>query len=606
MASGAGVHTVARMPRLLSSTLATVAAAMPAVLLAVTPAMAAPPATMAQLSGASGCVRTTDPLAESWSTFAADTACADAPALIGAAGIAVLPGGSRVLVASRGRSEGAGWGGSGVSALARTPNGALTAGTCVTDNATDGRDGTDGACADGDAMAGASAVAADPEGRTLYVAAGSRGALAVLRRDATGTFGPAACFADDGLGGRCAVVRGLADAAGVVVSPDGAHVYVSARSRGGGVLTFSRVAGTGSLTPLGCVSDSGSDGACTDATALRGASGMALSADGRRLYVAAAASNAVDVFARDPATGALEQTACYVSEAPAGPCTSVPGLGGVSSLALSPDGTSLYAVGGTDNTLVAFAVAAGNALRPIGCLEDREASQFRDEEGPSPLDACAKAPALDTASGVAVSPDGRTIFVTAAGSNALTSYARDAATGALTPMGCIEERANPDEGLQLEGCTPGIGLGGAHDVAVAPDGMGVYVASEDSSAVATFLPSAAPATSTARRVRGSLAIRIACPAVRHSGCAGSITIRRSARTPSGRAGRAQAADLLAGGTRFHVRPGRVATVRVRLSAGGASVLGSRPVMAAVAVTRDLSAHTAPLTTPVVIRQSGRR
>jgi DNA-binding beta-propeller fold protein YncE len=373
------------------------------------------------------------------------------------------------------------------------------------------------------------------------------------------------------------------------------------------VLGFGRSPDSGALTPLSCVSDSGSDGACTDATTLRGATGMAMSPDGTTLYVAAATSNAVDVFARDPATGALRQTGCYMSEAPPGPCTSVAGLGGVSDLALSPDGASLYAAGGADSTLVTFAITGGGVLRSVGCLEDADDAEFRDEEGPSPLDSCAKAPGLSSASGVAVSPDGRTVFATASGSSALTTYARDPGTSALTPAGCIEQRAILEEdGIQTEGCTPGLGLAGASDVAVAPDGVGVYVASRDSSAVAAFAASAALATSVAHRVGESLAVRVACPAVRHSACGGTVAIRQSARTRSAHAVRAQAASLLASEARFRVRPGRVATVRLRLSADGASALRRHPRMAALAVTQDLSARTAPLMRRVVVGQSTRR
>ena len=100
----------------------------------------------------------------------------------------------------------------------------------------------------------------------------------------------------------------------------------------------------------------------------------------------------MDVFARDPATGALTETGCYMSEAPPGPCISVAGLGGVSDLALSPDGASLYAAGGADSTLVTFAITGGGALRSVACLEDSGDAALRDDEGPSLLDACAKAP----------------------------------------------------------------------------------------------------------------------------------------------------------------------------------------------------------------------
>ena len=281
-------------------------------------------------------------------------------------------------------------------------------------------------------------------------------------------------------------------------------------------------------------------------------------------------------------------------------------LGGVSDLALSPDGASLYAAGGADSTLVTFAITGGGVLRSVGCLEDADNAEFRDEEGPSPLDSCAKAPGLSSASGVAVSPDGRTVFATASGSSALTTYARDPGTGALTPAGCIEQRAILEEdGIQTEDCTPGLGLAGASDVAVAPDGVGVYVASRDSSAVAAFAASAAPASSVVRRVRGSLVVRVACPAV-HSVCGGIVTVRRSARDRRGRAGRAQAAgrsraEPISACARGASRPSRSGSHRT-----GARALRRHPRMAALAVTQDLSAHTAPLIRRVVVGRSTRR
>jgi DNA-binding beta-propeller fold protein YncE len=57
----------------------------------------------------------------------------------------------------------------------------------------------------------------------------------------------------------------------------------------------------------GCVSDAGTGGACTDGVALVGAASPAVSPDGRSVYVASTVSDAVAVFDRDAATGALTQ-----------------------------------------------------------------------------------------------------------------------------------------------------------------------------------------------------------------------------------------------------------------------------------------------------------
>jgi DNA-binding beta-propeller fold protein YncE len=332
---------------------------------------------------------------------------------------------------------------------------------------------------------------------------------------------------------------------------------------------------------------------------------MVMSPDGRTLYVAAASSGAIDVFARDPATGALTQTGCWMAEAPPGPCTGVTGLGGVSDLGLSPDGASLYAVGARDSTLVTFATTSGGGLRALGCLEDRDQAESRsfDDGGPSPLDACPKVPGLLVPTGVAITPDGRTVFAAASESGALTTYARDPVTGVLTPAGCIEQRADfPDEFADTEGCTQGSGLEGAADVAVAPGGGGVYVASATSSAVSAFAASAAVASSVARRAGTSLALRIACPAVRGSACVGVAGVNGAARVRRS----ARAARLLGGGARLRIRPGHAATVRVRLSRAGMRAVRRRPRMALLAVTRDLSARTAPLTRRVVVRRGARR
>ena len=57
----------------------------------------------------------------------------------------------------------------------------------------------------------------------------------------------------------------------------------------------------------GCVSETGTGGACQNGKALEDALGVAASPDGKSVYVASFASDAVAVFDRDPGTGALSQ-----------------------------------------------------------------------------------------------------------------------------------------------------------------------------------------------------------------------------------------------------------------------------------------------------------
>jgi hypothetical protein len=99
----------------------------------------------------------------------------------------------------------------------------------------------------------------------------------------------------DGVGG----VDGLDGASGIVISPDGEDVYVTARNEDA-LAVFARNAATGLLTPTTVLRDGvgGIDG-------LDGAVGLALSPDGANLYAAGSDEYTVVAFARDGATGAL-------------------------------------------------------------------------------------------------------------------------------------------------------------------------------------------------------------------------------------------------------------------------------------------------------------
>jgi DNA-binding beta-propeller fold protein YncE len=91
------------------------------------------------------------------------------------------------------------------------------------------------------------------------------------------------------------------------------------------------------------------------------AEGLAVSPDGANVYATAFLSGALDVFDRQPGTGALMQkpgrAGCVVS-GPSRDCT--PGRGGlhgVSSVVVSPDSKYLYAVANASNSITVFSVA---------------------------------------------------------------------------------------------------------------------------------------------------------------------------------------------------------------------------------------------------------
>src|SRR5205814_1574571 len=131
---------------------------------------------------------------------------------------------------------------------------------------------------------------------------------------------------------------------------------------------------------------------------------------------------------------------------------------------VSPDGRNVYAAGGV-GSLSSLAVFSRNGA--TGAL-----AQLAGTDGcltvSKQVTGCAHGRALETPSGLALSPDGRNLYVAASNSGALASH------------GCIAQKA-------AGGCASGIALQQPGAVAVSPDGKNVYVASVVSSGVAVFL-----------------------------------------------------------------------------------------------------------------------
>ncbi len=102
---------------------------------------------------------------------------------------------------------------------------------------------------------------------------------------------------------------------------------------------FDRNPTTGALTQkpgtAGCISETGTAGACVDGTALDRAISVTISPDGTSAYVASVISDAVAIFDRNPTTGALTQkpgTAGCISETgSAGACVDGIALDGANS-----------------------------------------------------------------------------------------------------------------------------------------------------------------------------------------------------------------------------------------------------------------------------------
>jgi DNA-binding beta-propeller fold protein YncE len=301
--------------------------------------------------------------------------------------------------------------------------------------------------------------------------------------------GQAGCLVDRSKSaGTCGKVRALKGpgpfmgSRAIAVSPDGKNVYV-ASSESNAVAIFKRNKQSGKLTQLsgkaGCVAVEGASG-CGIAVGLDGPNSVAVSADGRNVYATSRDSSSITAFRRSPKTGTLVQLpgaeGCLTQlPQPTPICGSGRALLGP-DVVVSPEGKNVYAGSFFGNAVAVFSrnPATGGLAQPTGtggCIAESASS------------GCAPGIALGAIEGLAISSDGSAVYAGAALSNALTVLSRDPATGALAQAtggsGCIVNVA-------LTGCTPGVQLSGANAVAVSSKGGDVYVTSLFSNSVTSF------------------------------------------------------------------------------------------------------------------------
>lgn len=286
-------------------------------------------------------------------------------------------------------------------------------------------------------------IAAPPDGKHIYVAAGDT-IVGYERNLATG-----ALIGIDVQRNRINGVNGLALIRSVAVSPDGAHVY-GAASTDQAVTVFARDALTGILTFVEAHIN-GQNGV----TGLGTANAVTVAPDGAHVYVAGRASAALAVFARNPATGALT----FVESVTNG-VNGVEGLAGAESVTVSADGAHVYAAGATDSALSVF---VRNPL--TGRLTFVEA----EKDGVNGVDGLA---------GnwfVAVSPDDAHVYAAGSGEAAVAVFTRNPVTGALT---FVEAAINGANGVD--------GLLSVESVTLSFDGAHLYAAGDADNALAVF------------------------------------------------------------------------------------------------------------------------
>ena len=412
-----------------------------------------------------GCVEDND------SPDGPDTCAAMTDGLNGASGVAISPDGTSAYAVS--------YIDDAIVHFNRDPAGALTPVGSIDDNDT----GADSCAADANGLARPFGVTVSADGESVYVAAATDDDAIVHldRNPTTGTLTWVGCIDDNdspaGANTCAASGDGLDGAASVVVSPDGESAY-AASFEDDAIVHFDRDPTTGALTWIGCIDSepAGPDTCGVDSQGLRGARAVGITPDGTSVYVAAQSDDAIVRLIRNTTSGTLSNASCIDdNDTGLATCaTEADGLGGARSVAISPDGASLYTVGESDDAVVRFdRDTGGGGLLPAGCIDDNDSGS----------DTCAASTdALNGVTSVAISPDGQSVYASSHADDAVVAFARDTVGGALTPAGCVI-----DNDASFDSCAVSSdGLDDASEVTVSPDRRSVYTAAQTDDAVARF------------------------------------------------------------------------------------------------------------------------
>lgn len=244
-------------------------------------------------------------------------------------------------------------------------------------------------------------------------------------------------------------VTGVSGARELVISDDGLFAYAVAFD-GNSLVCFSRNPVTGALNYQSMITDGvdGFDG-------LKGARDLVISGDGRNVYVASFGEDAIAILNRDPVTGQLS----YFGSLKNNDLGGTQGIADASSLVISADGKYIYVAGNEDSAIAVFSRDADTGwLSYVTVLRD----------GIDGVDG------LGGVRTLVLAPDGLTLYATSNTDDSVAIFSRDPQTGALSFQGYIQD----GEGTN--------GLDGAFGIAISPDGKNVYVASDKDNSVAVL------------------------------------------------------------------------------------------------------------------------
>jgi DNA-binding beta-propeller fold protein YncE len=374
---------------------------------------------------------------------------------------------------------------SGVTSLAVSPDGRHLYTSAFTGDAVSafdvgsaGRLRFDGCVAGGEGPA-TKACAPAPEG-SLENPAGivaGRGALfvasqrsdAVVRLALSGGGDPTFRDCVGAVAGSCATDGGAAllGPVGLAFGPGDRDLYVA--SSEGASLTRLRI-GAGGLRATGCLAYGGAFGCGrVRKNSLVGADAVAVAPGGRAAYAVAFDSAALTELRRSP-SGRLTYDGCIGDDDGSG-CRRLPHgtLTGAAGIAVAPDGRDVY-IASQVGTVTRFTVSKGGRLAFAGCIGDAGVA------------GCASVPAklLAGATGIAVAPDGSTLYVAASGAEALVELSVGA-KGAPRLADCFRAHAGGPCRSASGGALRHLGA-----VATSPDGRSLYTGGALGASVSSF------------------------------------------------------------------------------------------------------------------------
>ncbi|HXR31075.1 MAG TPA: hypothetical protein VN752_08050 [Solirubrobacterales bacterium] len=321
-------------------------------------------------------------------------------------------------------------------------------------------------------------VAISPDGKLVFVADMQDSVVGFSRSLADGSVAYASCLdsstADD-VGCTHLAANVLLQPRSLAFSPDGASLYVAAETSD--AIVRLTVAAGGGLGFGGCVEDDAlPDWDCaTEVASLDGPLRVLVAPDGDVYSVSTEAT--LNHFSAN-----LVQESCYREVTIAGCATQAEPLEAPHGLALSPDGKHLYVTSVGRDAIVWFTRAAGGALTYAGCIaDDDDATAFSDN--------CAEESGVnyDWLNHITFGTDANAYVTDETGLGVVYHFSRDVTTGALTRQDCLANDIDVDAPgcAELDDAT-GSGLAGVTDAVVSPDAANLYTVAAQDSALSTF------------------------------------------------------------------------------------------------------------------------